>query len=90
MTIYQSTLLIIFGIIGYMMIVDKNVGDYISLLYKIIKLNVERIFWMIRLHPKNPITNLMKRWEYDAIARTLEKEMESQRNKFNNDSKTIE
>ena len=90
MTIYQSTLLIIFGIIGYMMIVDKNVGDYISLLYKIIKLNVERIFWMIRFHPKNPITNLMKRWEYDAIARTLEKEMESERNKFNNDSKTIE
>jgi hypothetical protein len=40
------------------------------------KLNIERMFWMIRLHPKNPITNLIKRWEYAKIARELQKEFD--------------
>jgi hypothetical protein len=39
-----------------------------------IKINIGRAYWMIRLHPKNPITNLMMRWEYDKIAKELEKE----------------
>jgi hypothetical protein len=38
------------------------------------RLNIERMFWMIRFHPKNPITNLMMRWKYDKIAKELEKE----------------
>ena len=75
MTPFQGTLLIIFGVIGYMMVVDKNVGDYLTLVFKMMKLNFERLFWMIRLHPKNPITNLIKRWEYDKLAKELEKEL---------------
>ena len=74
MTPFQGTLLIIFGVVGYMICVDKNVADYITLVLKITKLNIERLFWMIRLHPKNPITNLVKRWEYDKLAKELEKE----------------
>lgn len=76
MTPFQSTLLIVFGVIGYMMIVDKNVGDYLTLVFKMMKINVEKVYWMIRLHPKNPITNLIKRWEYDKIAKELEKEFQ--------------
>ena len=68
MSPFQSTLLIIFGVIVYMMAVDKNVADYLTLVFKMTKLNIERAFWMIRLHPKNPITNLMKQWEYERIA----------------------
>jgi len=73
----NSTLLIIFGIIFYLMAVDKNVADYLTLVFKMTKLNIERAFWMIRLHPKNPITNLMKQWEYERIAKELEKELNS-------------
>lgn len=76
MTPLQYTLLVIFGVIGYMIIVDKNVADYIVLIFKTIGLTIERFFWMIRLHPKNPITNLIKRWEYDRIARELQKEFD--------------
>lgn len=76
MTSYQGILLIIFGVVGYMIIADKNVADYIVLLVKSTKLNIEKIYWMIRLHPKNPITNLIKRWEYDKIARELRKEFD--------------
>lgn len=74
MTPLNSTLLIIFGVVAYMIIVDKNVADYFILVSKITKLNVERVYWLIRLHPKNPITNLMKKWEYDRIARELQKQ----------------
>lgn len=57
-----------------MMIMDPNVAEYLTLVFKMMKINVERVYWMIRLHPKNPITNLMMRWEYDKIARELQKE----------------
>jgi hypothetical protein len=74
MTPFQSTCLIIFAILSYLIISDKNVADYLTLVFKIIKVNIERVYWMIRLHPKNPITNLMMRWKYAKIARELEKE----------------
>jgi hypothetical protein len=74
MTPFQSTCVIIFAIIAYLIITDKNVADYLTLVFRMSKLNIERMFWMIRLHPKNPITNLIKRWEYDKIAKELQKE----------------
>lgn len=76
MTPLQYTLLVVFGVIGYMIVLDRNVADYIILIFKTIGLNIERLFWMIRLHPKNPITNLIKRWEYDRIAKELQKEFD--------------
>jgi hypothetical protein len=77
MTPFQSTCVIIFAIIAYLMITDRNVADYLTLVFKMTRMNIERTFWMIRLHPKNPITNLMMRWKYDRIARELEKELKS-------------
>ena len=55
---------------------DRNISDYLTLVFKMMRLNIERSLWMIRFHPKNPITNLMMRWKYDRIARELQKEME--------------
>jgi hypothetical protein len=46
----------------------------LTLIFKIIKINTERMFWMIRLHPYNPITNLIMKLKYDKIAKELEKE----------------
>lgn len=57
-----------------MIVVDKNVGDYLILLLKIVKVNIERFYWMVRFHPQNPITNLIMKWKYDKMARDLEKE----------------
>jgi hypothetical protein len=75
MTPFQTVSLIIFGVVAYMMLVDENVGIYLTLVFKMIKVNFERIFWMIRLHPNNPITNLKKKWEYDKIAKELMEEL---------------
>jgi hypothetical protein len=76
MTPFQSTCLILFAILAYLILTDKNVADYLTLVFKIVRLNIDRTLWMIRLHPKNPITNLMMRWRYDRIARELQEEME--------------
>ena len=74
MTSLNYSILLVFGVIAYIMIIDPNVNEYLTLVFKIIKVNIERVYWMIRLHPKNPITNLMMRWKYDRIARELQKE----------------
>jgi hypothetical protein len=74
MTSLNYSILLIFGVIAYVMIIDPNVNEYLTLVFKVIKVNIERVYWMIRLHPKNPITNLMMRWKYAKIARELEKE----------------
>ena len=76
MTPFQSTCAILFAILAYLILTDKNVADYLTLVFKMTRLNVERMFWMIRFHPKNPITNLMMRWKYERIARELQEEME--------------
>jgi hypothetical protein len=71
---YHYALFLIFSIIGVMIVIDANVADYIVLLTRIIKFNTERVFWMIRLHPKNPISNFMMNRKYDKIAKELEEE----------------
>jgi hypothetical protein len=76
MTPFQSTCLILFAILAYLILTDKNVADYLTLVFRIMKLNIDRNLWMIRLHPKNPITNLIMRWKYDRIAKELEKEFD--------------
>jgi hypothetical protein len=76
MTPFQSTCAILFAILAYLILTDKNVADYLTLVFKIVRLNIDRTLWMIRLHPKNPITNLMMRWKYDRIAKKLQEEME--------------
>lgn len=79
MEIYYYSLFLVFTIIAMMIVIDQNVGDYIILLTKIVKLNIERFYWMIRLHPKNPITNWIKEREYSKIAEELQKEFEDRK-----------
>jgi hypothetical protein len=74
MTPFQSSCLVIFGILAYLIITDKNVAEYLTLIFKMSRLNAERMLWMIKFHPRNPITNLMMKWKYDRLARELEKE----------------
>lgn len=74
MNTYQYTLFITFIIIATMIILDDKVDVYLTLIFKIIKVNIERIVWMIRFHPNNFITTWIKNKEYDRIAKELEKE----------------
>jgi len=83
-------LLLVLGIIAYIMIIDQNVADYFLLVFKMMKLNVVRLLWMIRFHPRNPITNLMMKWKYEKLARELQAEMEYKVTELNKNSKIVE
>jgi hypothetical protein len=56
-----------------MMIVDPNVADYIYLYFKIIKVNLERFYWMIRFHPAILTSPIGKWWMMRKYMRTAEK-----------------
>ena len=90
MTSIYTAILTISIIICYIILTDKNVEDYLILIFKIIRVNTERMLWMIRFHPRNPITNLMMKWKYERLARELQAEMECKANELNNNSKIIE
>ena len=68
-------LLLVLGIVLYVMIIDQNVAEYLLLVFKMMKLNVVRLLWMIRLHPNNFITTWIQNRKYDRMAKELEKEL---------------
>lgn len=72
-SLYYYTLLTIFGIVAYMIVVDKNVGDYLLLSFKLIRINIERLKWMAIYHPKNPITT----WWMNRKFKKFLKEMQA-------------
>lgn len=74
MTPFNSIVLIIFGVIAYMMILDENIGIYLTLVFKMWRINIERLFWMMKYHPNNFVTTYFQNRKYDRIARELEKE----------------
>jgi hypothetical protein len=84
MSAYYYTILVVFFVIAAMIIIDNNVAIYITLIGKILKVNFERIIWMIRFHPNNFITTWIQNRKYDKIARDLEKEFMNKENSHTN------
>lgn len=77
MSPFNSVLLIVFGVIFYMMWVDQNVADYLTLVFKMININIQRFLWMIKYHPNNFVTTYFQNRKYDEIAKELERELNS-------------
>lgn len=75
MTPFQSFILITFGILAYIMLIDENVVIYLTLVFKIIGVNIERFYWMIKYHPNNFITTWIQNRKYDKIAKNLYEEL---------------
>ncbi len=68
---YYYSLFTIFAIILTMMVIDQNIGDYLILLIKTFKLNIERMFWMIRFHPAILSSPIGKWWMMRKYMRTV-------------------
>ena len=68
-------LLLVLGITAYIIIIDQNVAEYFLLVFKMMKLNVVRLLWMIRLHPNNFITTWIQNRKYDRIAKEMMEEI---------------
>ena len=68
--------LVAIGVIAYIMILDANVGIYLSLVFKMIRVNVRRTLWLIRFHPSwfnNPISKLRRERHYLKLIKEMEK-----------------
>jgi len=77
MTPIQTSILLSFAIIYYLVLTDKSIAAFIMLMFKSFGVNVRRYFWIIQYHPKNPITNYIQKKKYSKIAEELIKEYES-------------
>lgn len=74
---YYYTLLTLFSIIAYMMIVDENVGRYIVILTQLVRINILRLYLLIKFHPKNPITNYIMDRKMDKMMKKMRDEEDS-------------
>jgi hypothetical protein len=75
MYIYYNFLITFLSIIIVLILIDRNVADYIIILFKLLNIHFQKTLWVIKYHPQNPITNLIKRFEYNKIAKELHKEL---------------
>jgi len=71
--VYYYTLFTVFAIIVTMMVIDQNVGTYIYLIGKIVKIKTERLYWMIKFHPAILASPIGKWWMMRKYMRTVEK-----------------
>jgi len=60
----------------------------ISLIFKLFLTKIERLYWMIRFHPQNPVTNLIMKWKYYRLALELHRELTNQQVSANLESDT--
>ena len=76
--IYYYSLFSLFTIIAMMMVIDPNVSQYIVILTKILKVNLERFYWIIRFHPfifSSPIGKWWMMRKYMRTVKELSKEL---------------
>ncbi len=76
--IYYYSLFTVFAVIITMMIIDPNVSEYIVILSKIVKVNIERMLWMIRFHPvifSSPIGKWWMMRKYMKTVKELSQEL---------------
>ena len=71
----NSLWILFFAIAFYVILVDKNVALYLTLVFKIIQIQFERMIWMIHLHPYNPIQRYLIRRRSWKQAQKLMKEL---------------
>lgn len=69
---YYYIWFLLFTVVAYAIVVDPNVSRYIILLVELLKINLQRIKWMIVLHPLNPITNYMMNRRANKIAKEIQ------------------
>jgi hypothetical protein len=75
--IYYYALFTVFAILAYMIVVDKNVAIFIELMIRFAWVQIKRAWWIIRLHPANPIPRWTLNWRIKRMTRQLEKDLKN-------------
>ena len=65
----------IFGVLGYIVVVDRNAAQFVELLCQSLVVEVRRRYLMMIMHPRNPITNWIMERKMRKLARELAKEL---------------
>ena len=69
---YYYTLLFIFALVTYMIAVDSNVATYVVLVYKLLRINIIRMPFMVKMYPRLlfdswSIKRRLDKWRKDAL-----------------------
>jgi len=79
------TWLTLFAFIGYFVVTDKSVAEYVNLIFAGAWLQLRKYYWMVRIHPKNPITNWIMERKMKKLAEELLSEMQQKQKEESND-----
>lgn len=85
MELYYYLIFAIFAVIGYMMIVDRNVVTFIDLMFRFTGIQLKRAWWIVRFHPINPIPRWTLERRIEKMTRELEKELNITKNDLTDD-----
>jgi hypothetical protein len=71
--------LVIFSFAAYFVVTDESVARFVVLCTKYLRINIERLYWIIRFHP-TITTNPIMRWymmrKYMKQAKEMQKDFE--------------
>lgn len=69
--------LILFAVVGYIIVSDRNVLDAFVYIFDITKNNIIKQIWWLKNNPKNPIVKYLMHRRSMKMAEELMKEFES-------------
>jgi hypothetical protein len=69
--------LILFAVVGYIIVSDKNVLDAFVYIFDITKNNIIKQIWWLKNNPKNPVVKYLMHRRSMKMAEELMKEFES-------------
>ena len=70
MSTYQLILFTFAALVAYMIATDKNVSEYIVLQVELLGIRIQKYYLLVKLHPRNPITN----WQQERRIKKMAKE----------------
>jgi hypothetical protein len=69
--------LILFAVVGYIIVSDRNVLDAFVYIFDITKNNIMKQIWWLKNNPKNPVVKYLMHRRSMKMAEELMKEFES-------------
>lgn len=75
--LYYASLSGIFLVIIYMMIIDPNVSKFILLLLGIVRIQIQKIIFLVKIYPRLCWDKFMLKRRAKALLKTLESSNES-------------
>ena len=69
--------LVLFAIVVYIIVSDRNVSDAFVYIFDIIKNNIIKQIWWLKNNPKNPVVKYLMHRRSMEMAKELMKEFES-------------